>query len=192
MKVIDRQFGRPKGPLGSIVGHLMALEHKSIHKAAIERLQLKDTDHVLEIGFGPGTAVKLAAQQAGFVAGIDPSAEMVRQAARRNRAMIRAGRVELKQGSAISLPYHDGEFSVVFEIHSFHHWEDSQKGLVETFRVLRQGGQFLMCLNSMEFGSKRSEVLQIVEKLRGVGFCKIDHQAHSFGHGGTFITAHRR
>ena len=192
MEAIDRQFGRPKGLLGSIVGHLMAFEHKSLHKAAIEKFQLKDTDHVLEIGFGPGTAVKLAAQQAGFVAGIDPSAEMVRQAARRNRAMIRTGRVELKQGSAISLPHPDGQFSVVFEIHSFHHWEDSQKGLMETFRVLRQGGQFLMCLNSMEFGSKRSEALQIAEKLRGVGFCKIDHQAHSFGHGGTFITAHRR
>ena len=53
MEAIDRQFGRPKGPFGSIVGHLMALEHKSIHKAAIERLQLKDTDHVLEIGLDP-------------------------------------------------------------------------------------------------------------------------------------------
>ena len=118
MNTLDSQFGHPKGLLGSIVGQLMAFEHRALHKAVVAHLQLKDTDHVLEIGFGPGTAVKLAAEHAAFVR-TDTSPEMVRQASRRNSAMIRNGRIELAQGTAMSLPYPNGRFSVVFEIHSF-------------------------------------------------------------------------
>jgi 16S rRNA A1518/A1519 N6-dimethyltransferase RsmA/KsgA/DIM1 with predicted DNA glycosylase/AP lyase activity len=58
--------------MGSVIGYAMAIEHKKLHQATVDRLSFSQEDNVLEIGFGPGTAVKLAARRAAFVAGVDP------------------------------------------------------------------------------------------------------------------------
>ena len=50
---------------------------------------------MLEIGFGPGADSRRASQQAAFVAGVDHSDVMVKQASKRNASAIREGRVEL-------------------------------------------------------------------------------------------------
>src|SRR5215467_5944699 len=57
--------------------------------------------HVLEVGFGPGIAIRALSRRAthGLVCGIDHSAVMVRHATRRNAAAVRAGRVDLRLAS---------------------------------------------------------------------------------------------
>ena len=52
----------------------------------IELLDLKEDEHVLEIGFGPGVAIQMASQRVprGVVVGIDHSEVMLRQAMKRN------------------------------------------------------------------------------------------------------------
>ena len=74
---------------------------------------MQPQDHILEIGFGPGLAIRELARRAtdGFVLGIDHSEVMVRQAAIRNRAAIEQGRVNLRFGSAMDL----GDFSEMFD-----------------------------------------------------------------------------
>lgn len=64
-------------------------------------MDVQPSDRVLEIGFGPGIAVREIARRAtrGQVVGIDRSAVMCAQAARRNAAAIRAGRVSLTVAS---------------------------------------------------------------------------------------------
>jgi ubiquinone/menaquinone biosynthesis C-methylase UbiE len=64
------------------------------------RSSAQPSDRVLEIGFGPGIAVRELARRAthGKVLGIDRSAVMRAQAARRYTAAIRAGRVSLDVG----------------------------------------------------------------------------------------------
>jgi hypothetical protein len=51
---------------------------------------MQPTDHVLEIGFGPGLAIQQVARlvPTGHVVGIDHSALMVQQAGRRNQAAV--------------------------------------------------------------------------------------------------------
>ena len=65
---------------------------------AVALLDVQPQDHILEIGFGPGLAIRELARRAtdGFVLGIDHSEVMVRQAAVRNRAAVDQGRVELR------------------------------------------------------------------------------------------------
>ena len=86
-----RQFGHPAGALGWAVGHLMAAKNASMSRLTVELLNVQPDDRVLEIGFGPGTLIHMLAKQAanGFVAGIDVSALMVKQASRRNREFIK-------------------------------------------------------------------------------------------------------
>ncbi len=188
---LDRQFGRPQGLVGHLVGHAMAIEHRALHKAVVERLGLAADDRVLEIGFGPGTAIKLAALQATHVSGVDISSDMVRQALRRNRDAVRLGRVELREGSASHLPYPDGSFNVVFEVNSLHHWDDETQGVREIRRVLRSGGRVLFTLRSGHGVPLSSQVEAVVRLLEGEGFDAVTAEMHRLSHGGAFIMARR-
>ena len=75
---------------------------------------------MLEIGFGPGWALERIPARAGegFVAGVDHSEVMVRLARERNARAVRAGRVELKHGSASALPYGDESFDKEMAVNS--------------------------------------------------------------------------
>jgi len=188
--VLERQFGHPSGLLGALIGVAMAIEHAVLHWTAVNRLSLSTSDRVLEVGFGPGTAIKLASMRAGFVAGIEPSREMVAQAIRRNKSAIRAGRVEILRASAEAIPFPNDSFSVVYEANSFSHWESPERGLAEIFRVLRFGGRLMMVLRKGH-SELESEIMRVARGLSRVGFRQIGFEEHGFGHGGVFITARK-
>src|SRR5689334_9035794 len=92
------QFRRPTGAGGHLAGWTMAKRASNRNRNiwVVSLLDVAATDRVLEIGFGPGIAIREAAARAtdGTVCGIDHSAVMVRQARRRNADAVRAGRVD--------------------------------------------------------------------------------------------------
>ena len=98
------QFAKPTGAMGWMVGHLMAMKNGERSEWIFSLLELGPDDRVLEIGFGPGVDIARASGIAKFVAGVDHSDVMVRQATRRNGPAIREGRVELRHGVAAQLP----------------------------------------------------------------------------------------
>jgi ubiquinone/menaquinone biosynthesis C-methylase UbiE len=144
----SRQFHRPTGIVGWLVGQLMARNNAPMNRLAVELLDAQPGDCILEIGFGPGTAIQMFASVAGIgrIAGVDHSSAMLRQASRRNRQTIRAGRVELHAGTASRLPFPDAHFTKAFAVNSFHHWSSQQDDLLEVRRVLRDNGLLLLCL----------------------------------------------
>ena len=145
---LRRQFGQPSGLLGALVGRLMARKNAAMNRAAVELLDVRSTDRVLEIGFGPGVAVQELSSRAteGLVAGIDPSDVMMRQATRRNQQAIDAGRVVLQFGTAAALPFDNETFDKVLAVNTFHHWGSTETGLLEVRRVIRPGGTLLLGL----------------------------------------------
>src|SRR2546426_9124300 len=106
-QTVGRQFGRPRGPLGWIVARLMRRGNAPLNLWMVELLDVAPGDRVLEVGFGPGVALAelLARASDGFVAGVDASELMVRQARSRHANAIAAGRLEIRHGDAGSLPY---------------------------------------------------------------------------------------
>src|SRR2546430_8544415 len=82
-----RQFGHPRGIAGRMAGWIMA--HRSSNQQrnrwAVALLDVRPTDRVLEIGFGPGLAIAALASRTtqGRVYGIDHSEVMVHRASRR-------------------------------------------------------------------------------------------------------------
>jgi len=136
--ILMRAFGHPKGALGRLGGIVMARMNQRMAARAIELLDVQPSNKILEVGFGPGVAIQLLAKSvlSGRVTGIDPSEEMIAQAAARNRKAIESGQVDLCRGSAERLPFADNSFDRVLTINSMKIWPDAIAGLREMRRVM--------------------------------------------------------
>ena len=161
-------FGRPQGVLGRLGGIIMANADCGIWVSDL--LEVGPNDSVLEVGFGPGMVIqrlsKLAA--AGHVAGIDQSREMVEQARARNATAIQSGRVDLRHGSVVSLPFDDNSIDKALAINSMQVWPDAAAGLREIRRVMKPGG--LIALGFTPYSGRPSRGL--TETLVAAGFTK--------------------
>jgi SAM-dependent methyltransferase len=139
------QAHRPRGAAGLVTAWEMAHRpsNRQRNRWVVSLLGVQPADQVLEIGYGPGLAIKeLARVGAGHVYGIDHSGVMLRQAARRNAAAIRAGRVTLIRASVDELPPGlDGPFDAILAVNSLAFWPAPAQRLAELRRRLAPGGR---------------------------------------------------
>jgi SAM-dependent methyltransferase len=141
---VRAQFGHPTGFWGRAAGLLMA--HRSSNRRrnawAVSLLDVRSHDRVLEIGFGPGLAIRelgrLAAE--GYVCGIDHSELMLRQATRRNAEGIRREVVDLRLASVDALPAFDPPFDKILTVNTMLFWREPDSRLRELRQLLRPGG----------------------------------------------------
>jgi ubiquinone/menaquinone biosynthesis C-methylase UbiE len=145
-RFIAQQSGNPTGVVGRIIAWIMARETAAVNERALELLQLQATDRVLEVGFGHGRTIGRIASVVsdGHIAGIDVSEAMWKVAARRNRAAVASGRVELATADAASLPFAAGAFDRALSVHTLYFWKDPVACLHEIHRVLRKGGVLVL------------------------------------------------
>ena len=133
------QFRKPRGLGGRLAGWIMAsrASNRDRNVWVVSLLDIASTDRVLEIGFGPGIAIHEAASRAvdGLVCGVDHSDVMLRQACRRNADAVRAGRVDLRLGTADGLPAFPDQFDKVFAVNSLGFWNEPGFCL-ETLRTM--------------------------------------------------------
>src|SRR5436190_11969706 len=141
-------FKLPTSFIGRIAGWMMSRQNAAMNRAAVKQLKIEPSDRVLEIGFGPGQAIKLLAttSQAQMICGIDLSPVMLEQAAKSNRSSIEAGCVVLIRGTVSAMPFLDDHFTKVFAVSTFHDWESRSVGLNEAKRVLTNGGSLVLCV----------------------------------------------
>ena len=108
------QFGNPSGLLGRLAGHVMAAKADSRTRGrwTVDLLELEPAEHVLELGYGPGVVTGWICDEVpdGHVVGVDRSATMRDQAARRNQAHVASGRLDLQVGDAEHLAEDLGPF----------------------------------------------------------------------------------
>jgi ubiquinone/menaquinone biosynthesis C-methylase UbiE len=143
---IAQQLRKPQGLLGRILGRLMRFGNKPANVWAISLADVRPSDRVLEIGFGSGVAIRQLARLApeGQVCGVDFSPEMVRQARKLNAASVAAGRVDLREGEATTLPFGDDTFDKVLSVNVIYFWPEPLRSLHEIRRVLKPGGRLVL------------------------------------------------
>jgi len=142
MRVFGAQCRKPSGWLGGLMGPLMNWRHRPLSRWTIELMGIQPHSSILDIGCGGGMTIKEMARLAtsGFVAGVDYSEVMVRQALKRNAAAVGAERVAIKRGDISNLPFEDAIFDRACAIESFNYWPEPVAGLREVYRVLKDGG----------------------------------------------------
>jgi arsenite methyltransferase len=99
---------------------------------------------VLDIGVGPGLLAYDLARlvgEAGRVAGLDTSADMLGMAEAR---LAGFPQVELVQADATALPFPDGAFDAAVSTQVYEYVSDMPEALAELHRVLRPGGRALI------------------------------------------------
>src|SRR5262249_35712673 len=170
-RMLLRMFGRPQGLLGRCGGIIMARTNQQCAAWVIDLLAIQPHESVLEVGFGPGVGLQLLARSAsaGYVAGIDVSAEMVAQATTRNAHAIARGRVDVRHGAVERLPFADETFEKALAINSMQVWTDAEAGLREMRRVLKTGGSIALGFTP-HAGQPKSGV---PERLMAAGFTEI-------------------
>ena len=137
---ISSPFAVPTGVRGRLAGRFMLWNNKQ--NEVISTLGVHSGDQVLEIGYGPGSLLRLltARTDAAVIHGVDPSPEMRNLAARTNRGAVRTGHVHLHLGEAAHLGLPDQCVDRVVSVNNVAIWPELDPGLRELRRVLRPGG----------------------------------------------------
>jgi len=178
---IVSQFRRPTGFGGRLAGFEMAIRTSNRRRNAwaVDLLDVRPTDHVLEIGFGPGVAIRELANRAteGLVVGIDHSEVMVEAAKRRNIDGLRANRIDLRLGSAEAVPSFDQPFDRILSVNSIMFWSEPEKRLEELRGLLRVGGVIAVVRQPRGPGSRtlspEQVAAELTELLDAAGFAHI-------------------
>ena len=142
------QAHNPTGPVGHVVSWIFGHRSSNVRRNrwAVELLEVKPSDRVIELGCGPGVAVAALADRAthGLVVGVDHSAVVLGQARRRNADAIKAGRVRLIHAPVEHLQVADGPFDAALAANTVGMWPEPTVRLREIGRLLRPGGRIAL------------------------------------------------
>lgn len=143
--------------------------HPKSNIAIVDYAGVGPGDRLLDIGCGPGAALRQAVKSGATAAGVDPSPSMV------ERASKRVPDADVRVGSAEEIPFDDDVFTVAINVASFHHWADREAGLTEIRRVLSPGGRLHIMEGKIGDGKDghglgASDTTVLMEKLGELGY----------------------
>jgi SAM-dependent methyltransferase len=155
MRIPDRlrrrlvaQAHNPTGPAGHVEGWIFGHRPSNVRRNrwAVELLDVKPSDRVIELGCGPGVALAVLASRAtqGLVVGVDHSAVVIRQARRRNADAVAQGRVRLIHAPVEHLQVDGGPFDAALAVNTVGMWPEPTVRLREIGRLLRRGGRIAL------------------------------------------------
>lgn len=121
-------------------------EQKRKAELILRELKLKKTDKLLDVGCGTG---KVTALFPCTVTGLDPSAELLKQA-----------KIQVVLGSAEKLPFADKTFDVVISLTAAQNFNDVERGIQEMARVAKRD----LAITCLKKSKKLAEVESAIEK----------------------------
>ena len=173
------------GVMGGCVGLVLLLMGRASARLAVDLVAVSGGDKVVDLGCGPGGAVREAARRGAAATGVDPAPVMLRLA----RMFTRHGDIRWTTGTAEQVPLPDGAATVVCSLATVHHWQDVDKGLAEAHRLLVPGGRLLAverqttpdATGLASHGWTRQQAESFAELCRSAGFTDVTVGGHKAG-----------
>ena len=174
------------GITGLLAGLTMIPGRGVIARLVADLAAVSATDRVIDVGCGPGTAVREAARRGARAIGVDPAPVMLRLA----EALTppQAG-ITWAEGAAENLRQPDASATVLWCVATVHHWQDVGMGLVEARRVLAPGGRLLAIERQVRPGATglashgwtEQQALSFAAQCRATGFGDVRVEQHRPG-----------
>jgi SAM-dependent methyltransferase len=187
LKTIGNQFKKPTGFLGKIVSAAMKKGNSFAYDTILDILEIKDQDNVFEIGYGHGIGIeRILSKNNCSISGIDFSELMYKEAAKRNKRHIELNNAKLYFGDFLTFKLDELRFDKIFCINVIYFWDNLEKPFLAIRNGLKNNGSFCFYmahsdeLNKHKFTKddifNKYSIENVVEKLKLVGFSKIDYQ----------------
>lgn len=132
--------------LSTALARLMEAGQVDCVQGLVEALQLQPGQTVLEIGFGTGHALQLAAQRepGAHLYGVDISQTSLELCQQRLGKAGLSDSVKLQLADvARQLPFAADTFDTIYHLNCIYFWQPLQRGLAECLRVLKPGGRMV-------------------------------------------------
>jgi SAM-dependent methyltransferase len=142
---------------------------------ALEGLDLKAGERVLEVGFGGGGLLRAMRETGAESTGADISEAAV--------ARARAQGLEGVLASVEALPFASGAFDKAVSLNSLYFWPDPPAAFLELARVLRPNGTLVLCFEPADelrkwpghrHGFRLFEVAEVRALIEAAGFGAIE------------------
>ena len=181
LKNIAKQLSCPEGEHGIKTGEMMHSSNIGMTTSAIDALNLKNNETVLEIGHGNGGHIAQLLSKAENLRyfGADISATIIAEAEKNNQVFLAQGNVQFKLTDGNSLPFHNHQFDKIFTVNTIYFWKNPCEYLAEIKRTLKLNGTLVICfadksfmqnLPFISYGFTLYEVEKVKELLKNGGF----------------------
>ncbi len=153
---LEKQGAKPTGLIGKIIGRLMNKFHTSMYTDYFNTKDMPDNFRILDIGCGGGKFLNYLSQRSdGFnLWGIDHSKEMIDLSSQLNSEDVKKGRLKLLCGSVSKIEIENNSIDLVTAFETIQFWPDIENALSEIFRILDNGGRFLIINRYPREGTK--------------------------------------
>lgn len=185
-RLIGKQFRRPSGLCGMIVSKIMKKGNLCEYEKLLPKLEIKDDDRILEIGFGHGLGLNMICSGHDcFVKGIDFSRLMLNESASRNKKHIKNNKLILDYGDYLQHEYPPESFDKIYFINVIYFWSDLEKPFKKIFYELKHPGRVCLFmarhdhLNDYKFTKEdifnKYSIEYVCEELTKAGFKNITY-----------------
>jgi SAM-dependent methyltransferase len=141
---------------------------------AVNTLEVRPADRLLEIGCGHGVAISLVCEKltTGTITAIDRSSKMIEMATRRNREHVDAGRAVLEAVALEEADLGDRRFDKVFAFNVAPFWLQPKAALAVVREHLAQNGAVYLFWDARHSAPERARDLgnELADRLREGGF----------------------
>ena len=186
------QTRKPDGFLGKMMLSSMNSGHAKLADWGFSHLPNISPENAVDLGCGGGrnAGELLKKYPNARVTAVDYSALSVEKAKDYNKAMIKAGRCEVRQGDVSDLQLPAGTFDLATAFETVYFWPGIGKCFAQVAKVLKPGGYFLICNESdgadptsLKFekiidGMKNYTAEEIDTALRSAGFSEVMSDHH--------------
>lgn len=184
-RLIAAQLRQPSGRLGRwVMTRALNRGNAELITSVIDALALQPTHAFLDLGFGGGLGLKLAAVRTmAPLWAVDFSPDVVLEATRTFTELIGAGRMNVICADVADLPLRDGLVDAICSTNTIYFWPDPVRGLASLRRVLRAGGTLALGYSGAtkmrsfgpvtQHGFTLYEPGQVEALLREAGFTKV-------------------
>jgi SAM-dependent methyltransferase len=201
---IAAQLRRPTGRFGRwVMTRALDSGNAQLVTATVDSLSLRADDTFLDVGFGGGLGLRLAALRThGALYGADFSPDVVVAAQRRLSRLIAAGRLNVFVADIAALPLRDHLVTAICTTNTLYFWPNPERAVASLRRVTAVGGRIAIGYSGAEkmakfggitrLGFRLYEPRDVEALLAAAGLREIDTRALSGGRGeGDFVTLAR-